>query len=116
VGAFEGREAIKAIAADEEHLALVAAGCGHVSTLPHIVLDGDNAVATCHTMVVRNDGGDGFFIGRLSASRIELSRQADGRWRIDHRQNYLLRGDGRGSRLLGDLLSSKRARPSVQEA
>lgn len=99
-GTFEGRSAIAGLSASDGHLALVAAGCGHVSTVPHIVLEGDRAAATCHTMVVHGDGGDGYVVGRLSASRIELSRHTDGQWRIDHRQNYLLRGDGLGSSLL----------------
>ena len=46
-------------------------------------------------------GDDGFFIGRLSASRLELQRQVDGAWKIVHRQNYLLNGDAAGSALLG---------------
>ena len=46
-------------------------------------------------------GESGFFIGRLSASRIELGRQDDGAWKIVHRQNYMLNGDPAASRLLG---------------
>ncbi len=46
---------------------------------------------------------DGFFIGRLSASRIELVREADGKWRIVHRQNYMLDGQPEGPALLGRL-------------
>ena len=41
-----------------------------------VVIEGDRAVATCHTMVNMH-GEDGFFIGRLSASRIDLARQDD---------------------------------------
>ena len=80
----------------------LAAGCAHISTAPYIVLDGDKAVATCHTMVNMH-GKDGFFIGRLSASRIDLARQADGGWKIVYRQNYMLNGDPAGSQLLGRL-------------
>jgi hypothetical protein len=42
-----------------------------------VLIEGDRAIATCYTMVPMH-GDDGFFIGRLSASRIELARQADG--------------------------------------
>ena len=80
----------------------VGAGCAHISTSPYIVIDGDRAVATCHTMVNMH-GENGFFIGRLSASRIELARQADGGWKITYRQNYMLDGDPAGSALLGRL-------------
>jgi ketosteroid isomerase-like protein len=76
VNNFEGRARIEAITRDDTHQGFVRDGCAHVSTLPYVVIDGDRAVATCHTMVARH-GDDGFFIGRLSASRIQLARQSD---------------------------------------
>lgn len=102
IGAFEGRERIAAITRDAGHLKLVAAGCAHASTLPYVVIDGDRATATCHTMVMMH-GEDGFFVGRLSASRLQLSRKPDGGWQIDHRQNYMLDGDKAGPALLARL-------------
>jgi hypothetical protein len=102
IGSFEGRDRIAAITRDPGHLAYVKAGCAHMSTLPYLMIEGDRAVATCHTMVAMH-GKDGFFIGRLSASRLELARQPDGRWQIVHRQNYMLDGNSRGSQLLGRL-------------
>jgi ketosteroid isomerase-like protein len=102
IGRMEGRDTIEAITRDPGHLGLVASGCAHISTAPYIVLDGDKAVATCHTMVNMH-GENGFFIGRLSASRIELARQDDGGWKIIYRQNYMLNGDPAGSKLLGRL-------------
>lgn len=100
IGAFKGREQIEAITRDPGHLGYVAAGCAHMSSIPHVLIEGDKAVATCYTMVNMH-GEKGFFIGRLSASRIELGRQADGAWKIVHRQNYLLDGNPAGSKLLG---------------
>ena len=97
-----GRDSIAAITRDAGHLKLVHAGCAHMSTLPYVVIDGDRAVATCHTMVPMH-GENGFFIGRLSASRIELARQSDGGWKIVHRQNYMLDGKPEGPALLGRL-------------
>lgn len=102
IGKMEGRATIEAITRDPGHLAYVGAGCAHMSTAPYIALDGDRAVATCHTMVNMH-GDNGFFIGRLSASRIDLARQADGTWKITYRQNYMLNGDPAGSQLLGRL-------------
>jgi uncharacterized protein (TIGR02246 family) len=102
VGEIKGREAIEAITRDPGHLAYVGAGCAHMSTVPHVLIEGDKAVATCHTMVPMH-GDSGFFIGRLSASRINLERQADGAWKIVHRQNYMLNGDSAASQLLGRL-------------
>ena len=72
IGSMEGRETIKAITRDPGHLAFVKAGCAHISTLPYVVIDGDRASATCHTMVAMH-GDDGFFIGRLSASRLNCN-------------------------------------------
>ena len=106
--AFEGRQRIADITKDKGHLSLVAKGCAHVSTLPHVVIEGDRAVATCHTQVMLN-GEDGFFIMRLSASRIQLARQSDGAWQIVHRQNYLLDGNPAGSALLGRLREGPQA-------
>ena len=108
-GEMKGRKAIEAITRDSRHLGYVAAGCAHISTVPHIIIDGDDAIATCHTMVAMH-GEEGFFIGRLSASRIELTRQSDGGWKIVHRQNYLLNGDPAASQLLGRLKEGPPAR------
>lgn len=102
IGEMKGRETIEAITRDPGHLAYVGAGCAHMSTVPHVVIDGDRAVATCHTMVAMH-GEQGFFIGRLSASRLQLARQSTGAWKIVHRQNYMLNGDAAGSQLLGRL-------------
>ncbi|MFC4595749.1 nuclear transport factor 2 family protein [Sphingobium tyrosinilyticum] len=99
-GRFEGREAVASITRDPTHIGYVTSGCAHMSTLPHVVIQGGRAVATCHTMVARH-GPDGFSVFRLSASGIELARQADGAWRIVHRQNRLLDGDPAGPALLG---------------
>jgi hypothetical protein len=108
VGAMTGREAIAAITGWPQHRELVGGGCAHVSTLPHVVIDGDRASATCYTMVVRN-GEQGFHVHRLSASRLELSRKPEGGWQIDHRQNYLLDGDPKGPELLARLKEGPRA-------
>jgi ketosteroid isomerase-like protein len=102
VGAFEGRAAVAAITTDASHLELVQTGCAHMSSPAYIVLDGDRAVATCHTMLPLRREGE-FFIARLSASRIELAREADGQWRIVHRQNYMQDGSRNGPDLLARL-------------
>lgn len=102
-GRFEGRATIQSIADMPAHINLVETGCAHVSTSPHIVIDGDGAVATCHTMVVRH-GDDGFFIWRLSASRIACARKPEGGWEIVLRQNYLLDGNPAAPALLARVM------------
>lgn len=103
VGAYDGRAAVQGIVAKQDHIDLVTAGAAHISTLPYVLIDGDNAVATCHTMVIRHDE-NGFAVWRLSASRIECERRPTGGWEIKHRQNHMLQDDLRGSRLLARLM------------
>ena len=105
---LKGRTAVAGITTSPSHIGLVNGGVAHMSSLPYVVIDGDKAVATCHTMVPRL-GEDGYYIWRLSASRIELSRQPDGAWRIDHRQNYLQNGDGNGPAMLARLKEGPKA-------
>lgn len=102
VGSYAGRDRVAAITASPPHLDKVKAGCAHVSTAPYVVIDGDKAVATCHTMVIMH-GEDGFRVDRLSASRLQLSRKAGGGWQIDHRQNNLLDGEPAAPALLARL-------------
>lgn len=108
IGAYEGRARIEAITRDTSHLGLVGAGAAHMSSPPYIVIEGDRAVATCHTMVPMH-GENGFFIGRLSASRIQLARQADGGWKIVHRQNWMLDGGREGPEMLARLNDTAQA-------
>jgi uncharacterized protein (TIGR02246 family) len=99
---YVGREAIAGITRMPGHRALVANGCSHLSSLPHVAIDGDRAAATCYTALLTHNE-DGYGIARLSASRLELSRKPDGGWQIDHRQNYLLDGDPAGPAMLARL-------------
>lgn len=101
-GEFRGRNEIAAIAASDGHRAGVQSGSGHISTLPYIVIAGDRATATCHTMLVQK-GEQDFLVARLSASRIELTKGPDRQWRIDRRENHLLDGSEAGPDLLARL-------------
>jgi hypothetical protein len=58
--------------------------------LPHIVLDGDTAVATSYSRLYRRDG-DNFRVWRVGANRWEFVRTADG-WRVKNRVNRVLNG------------------------
>lgn len=102
VGTMAGRETIEAITRSESHLSLVHGGCAHMSSPPYILIEGDRAVATCHTMVPVNRA-DGFVIARLSASRIRLERQDEGGWKIVHRQNRMQDGGQEGPAMLARL-------------
>ena len=101
-GRFEGRATVQAMASSPMIGEMIAAGMGHIGTLPYVVIDGDRAVATGHAMVVLN-GADGFRVARLSAARYELERNADGDWRITERRLHLLDGNSTAPAMLGRL-------------
>jgi len=104
---FQGRDRVASITKDAGHRALVAGGVAHVALPPYIVVEGDEAAATCHTMIPRK-GEDGYYIWRLSASRLELVREADGQWRIVKRQTWAQDGNTKGPEMLGDLRKVRR--------
>jgi len=40
----------------EWHQGLIAQGSGHIVSMPHVVVEGDQAVATCHSRLYRREG------------------------------------------------------------
>lgn len=81
------------------HQDYLAAGCGHLLTTPHIVIDGDRATAVNHSVVLVHEG-DAWKPDRLSANRWELVRTDDG-WSVQRRTNSLLDGRAAARGLLG---------------
>lgn len=65
------------------HRTLTGNGAAHMSTLPHVELDGDRAIATNYSIIMGRKAGEPVML-RLNISRIYLSRGPDG-WRIDRR-------------------------------
>lgn len=102
IATYEGRDKVAAITKEPGHIRLVEAGCAHISLPPFVAVEGDLGVATCHTMVPCHSE-DGFFLWRLSASRIELVRQTDGEWKIEKRRNWMLDGNSNGPQMLAQL-------------
>lgn len=95
-----GAEKVGSLVNIEPHIHYVADGCAHVISMPHIVVDGDTAVATGYSRVYRNQG-EHWRVERASANRWELIRTAGG-WRVQNRVNRLLNGQEEAR----DLLSS----------
>lgn len=89
-GRIEGAEAVGGVVDVPSHLAYVAAGCGHVLSLPRVWLDGDRARAVNHSRVYLHDGA-GWKVERCSANFWRFVRTAHG-WRVESRQNRLLDG------------------------
>lgn len=98
--ALEGHEQIVAMVRSQAHQGLLREGCGHVIGPPLVHVDGDAAVATCYSLLVRHESeGGGYRVARLSANRWELHRDERG-WRVTRRTNRLLDGRAEGRDLL----------------
>jgi hypothetical protein len=87
---YRGSAGLQSIVTHDTHLGYVKAGSAHVMSLPHVVVEGDRAVATGYSRVYLHDK-DGFRIARTSANRWELERTPQG-WRCRHRTNRLITG------------------------
>ncbi|HEX3947740.1 MAG TPA: nuclear transport factor 2 family protein [Acidimicrobiales bacterium] len=108
VGAWTGREAIAGMVSGPMHQGFIHGGCGHVVSAPHITVDGDRAVALCHSqLLLRDQEADGFRVWRLTANRWELERTPDG-WKVADRINRQLDGDDEARRLFGDAVTGRR--------
>ena len=99
----------------EVHLSLEANGCGHVSTLPLLKVDGDKAVGLGYFRLYLH-GPDGFGVWRLSAIRWDWVREGDG-WRAVKQTKRVLDGSEGGRALMRDTLNEIRvAGPSTRGA
>jgi len=94
VGAIEmhGREQIAGMVRTQGHQDLITNGCGHVLTVPHVVVDGDEARGRSYALNIRWDpDAQRFWVARLSANTWQWVRTPDG-WRIAERVNANLDG------------------------
>lgn len=95
-----GRDGIRAMVRSDGHQSLIANGCAHVMALPHVKVDGDQAVATGYSRVYLHDG-DGFKVWRASSNRWEFVRTPEG-WRAVSRVNRALDGAEDAKQILRD--------------
>ncbi|MCP5321467.1 MAG: nuclear transport factor 2 family protein [Pseudomonadales bacterium] len=91
-GASQGHAAIAALIDGATHRQLMRDGCAHLLGPVHIHIEGGRAVAVGHSCVLRHRDG-GFEAYRVSANRWELTKDADGTWRVSKRSNRLLDGN-----------------------
>lgn len=98
MGEAQGRAAIAALISGPVHQSLMADGCAHVLTSPAITLEGDRAVARCHSIVFRHEEGEWAPV-RVAANRWELARGREG-WQVTRRENALLDGSAAARTLL----------------
>lgn len=105
-GVLNGHEGLIEMVRGDAHQGLIAHGCGHVPSLPVVLLDGDRAVATGYTqLVVRSSKPGRYTVLRVTASRWELERRGpvqapDRGWRVVLRTARAVTDDGEGRQLL----------------
>jgi len=74
----------------DSHKQYVRNGMSHLTAVPRIAVDGDNAEAVGYSYVMMREG-ERWFIARASINHWTLTRMPDG-WRIVERHNRLLDG------------------------
>ena len=89
---MRGRDDIISMVHGPGHQRLINNGCGHVLTVPHIVVDGDQATGRSYALNIRWDPeADRFWVARVSANTWKWVRTPAG-WRIADRVNAPLDG------------------------
>lgn len=95
---MRGREQIEAMVRSDNHQGWITGGCAHFLGPAHVTVDGDHAVAICHSLMVVH-GDEGFVLRRATAHHWELRRGAAG-WRATRRTSRVLDGREESPRLL----------------
>ncbi|WP_397517902.1 nuclear transport factor 2 family protein [Rhodococcus opacus] len=102
-GRMDGRGQIEAMVRTDPHQGFLRQGCGHVMSPAHITVDGDAAVALCHTqLILRRPDGNGYQVSRVTANRWELTRTRDG-WRVTTRTSRILDGQDEARRIFAGI-------------
>ncbi len=112
-----GNEAVAAIVRTAEHQAAIAGGLAHFAGLPHITIDGDNAVVVSYVQILAphptaepvevpgHGTSRGYRAHRVGANRWELKRTAQG-WKIKRRTLRQLDGSEPARELLRTALKA----------
>jgi len=83
------------------HQGLIKQGSAHIVSMPYVTIDGDKAVATCHSRLYRRENDGGYRVLSCSANRWELER-IGGRWRVRRRVSRRLDGSDESHKVLAD--------------
>ncbi|MEV0698751.1 nuclear transport factor 2 family protein [Saccharopolyspora sp. NPDC050389] len=98
---MSGRAEIVAMVTSAKHQGWIEGGCAHFLGPAHVTVEGDEAVAVGHSlMVVHSDGK--FVVRRATANRWQL-RRGPGGWRVTRRTSRVLDGREESPRLLAAL-------------
>lgn len=95
---LEGHDQLTAMVNSRGHQQFIGDGCAHFLGPAKITIQGDTAIAICHSlMVVRRDGE--FIVRRATANHWEL-RRTDAGWRATTRTSRVLDGRTESPQLL----------------
>nr|WP_218680438.1 nuclear transport factor 2 family protein [Rhodococcus qingshengii] len=100
---MRSRNEIRAMVLSDSHKNLIETGSAHFIGPPHVVVDGDKAVAVCESILVLRED-DSYRILLSGSHNIQLQRLA-GQWKITRRITRELNGDARARELLRAELS-----------
>lgn len=89
---------IRAMVESDGHQGLIEGGCTHFLGPAHVTLHGDEAVAVCESVLVRQREG-AYSVRRAGANHFALRREPDG-WRIAERRTRALDGSTEARDLL----------------
>lgn len=97
---MKGRAEIAGMVQGDGHQSLIKNGCGHVLTVPHIEIDGDQATGRSYALNIRWDAAaDRFWVARVSANTWRWERTSRG-WRVAERINANLDGTAEHRQML----------------
>ena len=104
---MRGRDEIAAMVHGAGHQSLIHNGCGHVLTVPHIVVEGDEATGRSYALNIRWDAeADRFWVARVSANTWRWVRTEQG-WRVAERVNANLDGTAEPRTMLAPTASRR---------
>ena len=84
---MHGHSDIKSMVDGAGHQGLINNGCAHVLTMPHVVVDGDEAMGRSYALNIRWDPeADRFWVARVSANKWHWVRTEKG-WKVAERIN-----------------------------
>ncbi|GIH72413.1 nuclear transport factor 2 family protein [Sphaerimonospora thailandensis] len=98
---MQGREQIAQMVHSPMHQALIREGAGHVLTTPRISVQGDEAEAFNHALLIAHEAGI-YRIARISANHWRFVRNGEG-WRVVSRVNRPLDGREASRRLFAQI-------------
>lgn len=87
---LDGAESIRKMVLSRNHQGWIAGGCAHFLGPIQVTLDGDDAIAVGHSLMIINTD-EGFQVRRATANHWQLRRTAEG-WRATVRTTRVLDG------------------------